>query len=134
MTTPDPIVGVRDALLLLQTGRAAIALRLLETLPAAIEKHLAWVRLCARAEAEAASLARLRDTQRVTRALPAHRTPSPHGRAQRLLWLQDALAEAPNRAKARETLRLTDVLLDRVVAGALDLSGQQWRRLREALA
>ena len=38
------------------------------------------------------------------------------------------------RAKARETLRLTDVLLDRVVAGALDLSGQQWRRLREALA
>ena len=33
MTAPDPIADVRDALLLLQTGRAAMALRLLEASP-----------------------------------------------------------------------------------------------------
>ena len=134
MTPPDPVNAARDALLLLQTGRAAMALRLLDALPAAIEKHSAWVRLCARAEAEAALVARLRDAQRVTRALPARRTPNPHDRAQRLLWLPSALAEAPKLAKARDTLRLTDAVLEHVVAGTLDLPGQQWRRLRESLA
>jgi hypothetical protein len=43
------------------------------------------------------------------------------------------MADQTARARALAALRLDDSLLDRVLAGTVQLSGSQWRRLRQEL-
>jgi hypothetical protein len=101
-----------------------MALRVLETLPGLIERDLreqsSGAYLRGRSEGELAAARRLQ---------PKHPAPE----AARLDRLRRLLGDPTGRASVREALRLDDRLLDRVAAGTLTLSPQQWRRLRDAL-
>ena len=124
---PDALAAVRDALLLLRTGRSTMALRMLETLPNLIERDLreqsSGAYLRGRSEGEMAAARRFQ-TREVRRPAP---------KASRLDRLRALLSDPTGRAKVREALRLDDRLLNRVVDGTLTLSPQQWRRLRDLL-
>ena len=127
-----PITAAQDALTLLRSGRAAMAQRVLEGLPALIEAQLVDARgsgfadgwdthLMAVARAKAPSAAQTVGMPTAVRHRP------------RLDTLREALADPEQRARLRATLRMGDWLLDRIAAGAATLSGTQWRRVREAL-
>jgi hypothetical protein len=133
MTPACPITATQDALTLLRSGRAAMALRILEGLPALIEAQLVDVRgsgfaegwdahLIAEAHAKAPSAAQTVGTATAVRP------------RSRLDTLREALADPEQRARLRAVLRMEDWLLDRIAAGTATLSGTQWRKLREALA
>jgi hypothetical protein len=136
MTAACPIAAAQDALTLLRTGRAAMAHRILEGLPALIDAALvrgegiAYLRGQADAHRILAAASECQQAQRPHLAPipPAPRKPS------RLEWLRDALADPSQRERARAALRMEDWLLDRIAAGTATLSGTQWRKLREALA
>jgi hypothetical protein len=123
MTDLDPVTVARDALLLLSSGRAAMAMRVLEGLPELIEAERRTVYGKGRWDAEVAMVAQLQ---------PKTPSPSPTG-PRRHKWLQSVLADPEGRAKARAVARLSDQLLDRVAAGRLTLAPAMWRRLRRAL-
>lgn len=128
---PDALAAARDALHLLQTGGASMALRVLETLPGLIERDLreqsSGAYLRGRSEGELAAARRIQALRPRTPTADAAR------RECRLNRLRALLADPERRASVREALRLDDRLLDRVAAGTLTLSSQQWRRLRDAL-
>ena len=133
MTPACPITAAQDALTLLRSGRAAMAVSVLERLPALIEAQLVEARGAGFAEGwDAHLLAAARERQqavlRPAPSAPAPRTPT------RLDWLRDALADPAKRECARAALRMDNRLLDRIAAGTVTLSGTHWRRLREALA
>ncbi len=120
---PDALAAARDALHLLQSGRAAMALRVLETLPGLIERDLreqsSGAYLRGRSEGELAAAQRFQAPQ----------PKRPASEPTRLDRLRTLLSDPV----VREALHLDDRLLDRVAAGTLTLSPQQWRRLRDAL-
>jgi len=128
---PDALAAARDALHLLQTGRAAMALRVMETLPNLIERDLreqsSGAYLRGRSEGELAAARRFQASQ------PRRPVPEVAHREGRLSRLRALLSDPAGRASAREALRLDDRLLDRVAAGTVTLSPQQWRRLRASL-
>ena len=134
-----PITAAQDALTLLRSGRAAMAQRVLEGLPALIEAQLVDARgsgfaegwdthLMAIARAEAKARAKAPSAAQ-TVGMPTAVRHRP-----RLDTLREALADPEQRARLRATLRMEDWLLDRIAAGTATLSGTRWRRVREALA
>ena len=126
-----PIAAARDALTLLQTGRAGMALRIMEALPDAIEAALrsATGEAYLRGQADAHRIiATTRERRQAAARPPAPRT------ANRLDILRAALADPSQRQLVKAALGMDDRLLERVAAGGATLSGVQWRRLREALA
>ena len=126
-----PIAAARDALTLLQTGRAGMALRIMEALPGAIEAALrrATGEAYLRGQAEAHRIiAATRKRRQAAARSPALRM------ANRLDMLRTALADPSRRQLLKTALGMDDRLLDRVAAGGATLSGVQWRKLREALA
>ena len=136
MTAACPIAAAQDALTRLRTGRAAMAHRILEGLPALIDAALVRGEGIAylRGQADAHRIvAAAQERQRIQPQPIAARPPAPR-KPSRLEWLRDALANRSQRERARAALRMEDWLLDRIAAGTATLSGMQWRRLREALA
>lgn len=131
MTPACPITAAQDALTLLRSGRAAMALRILEGLPALTEAQLVDARGSGFAEGWDAHLMAVERRQAQPRLAP---TPPAPRKPSRTEWLRDALADPSQRERARAALRMEDSLLDRVAAGTATLSGAHWRRLREALA
>jgi hypothetical protein len=123
MTYPDPVAVARDALLLLSSGRAAMAMRVLEGLPELIEAERRTVYSKGRWDAKAAMVAQLQPKTPPPSSIGSHRRK----------WLQSVLADPEGRAKARAAARLSDQLLDRVAAGRLTLAPAMWRKLRRAL-
>lgn len=133
MTPADPVAAARDAETLLRTGRANMALRILEALPSVLEAALK----------EAASEAYLRGQTDTHRMMAAARERHPKGPRQapatppkpnRLDELRAALADPAKRAAVRSALRMDDRLLDRIAAGGANLTPAQRRRLRSTLA
>ncbi|MFO1075875.1 MAG: hypothetical protein U1E17_24855 [Geminicoccaceae bacterium] len=104
-----------------------MALRVLETLPSLIERDLreqsSGAYLRGRSEGEMAVARRFKVLQ------PSRPAPE----ATRPDRLRALLSDATGRAAVRDALHLDDRLLDRVAAGTLTLSPQQWRRLRDLL-
>jgi hypothetical protein len=140
----DPLDGVREALLLLQSGMPGKATRLPERLPELIEAER--LLYAAQLEAERRSHAReirlqcnvayLEGRMAGERAMHRKLAPKPPSTPtgpRRHEWLQGMLAHPWKRAKAREILRMDDALLDRVAAGTADLSPAYWPKLRKAL-
>ena len=86
----DPLDGVREALLLLSSGRAAMAMRVLEGLPEPIEAEKRAVYSKGRRDAEVAMVAQPQ---------PKAPSPSPAG-PHRHKWLQSVadLRDAPRHA------------------------------------
>lgn len=131
-----PIAAARDALVLMQTGRASMAVRIMEALPGAIEAVLrsttgeAYLRGQADAHRAVGAARKLSRTPPQPTASPPPEPYKPH----RLELLCDALADPVKRQLVKATLGMGDRLLERVAAGGATLSGAQWRRLREALA
>ena len=126
-----PIAAARDALTLLQTGRAGMALTLLEQLPGAIEAALrsATGEAYLRGQADAHRIvATARERRQAAARPPAPRT------ADRLDILRAALADPNKRQLVKAALGMDDRLLERVAAGGAMLSREQWRKLREVLA
>jgi len=127
-----PVAAARDALTLLQTGRARMALRIMEAMPGAIEAALrgatgeAYLR--GQADAHRIIAAAARERRQVAAPPPAPRT------ANRLDLLRAALADPSKRQLVKGALGMDDRLLERVAAGGATLSGVQWRKLREVLA
>jgi hypothetical protein len=140
----DPLDGVREALLLLQSGMAGKATRLLERIPDLIEAerllHAAQLEAARRSNAAEVRTqynigyleGRAAGERAMHRKLAPKPPPSPFGH-RRHEWLQGVLADPEGRAKARSAVTLSDALLDRVAAGRAELTGAQWRKLREAL-
>ena len=122
-----PIAATRDALTLLQTGRAAMALRIMEALPDAIETML-------RSASGEAYLRGQADAHRLIAAARKRRQPPAPRKPHRLDLLREALADPRRRQLVKATLGMDDRLLERVAAGGATLSGVQWRKLREVLA
>ena len=123
-----PVAYARSAQLLLQSGRAEMALRLLELLPDAIEAQLIAARRCGFTDGWHAHLAADRRAEAETHGTPKtsghsefSRPPPP--KPTRLDWLRDALADPAKREQARAALRMDDHLLDRIAAGTATLSG-----------
>ena len=126
MTSACPIAAARDALALLQTGRASMALRIMEALPDAIEAAL-------RSATGEAYLRGQADAHRIMAAACERRQPpAPHKR-NRLDILRDALVDPAQRQLVNAVLGMDDRLLERVAACGATLSGLQWRKLREVL-
>ncbi len=126
-----PIAAARDALTLLQTGRAGMALRIMEALPDAIEAALrsATGEAYLRGQADAHRIiAATRERRQAVARSPALRT------ANRLDLLRTALADPIQRQLVKAALGMDDRLLERVAAGGATLSSVQWRKLREVLA
>ena len=125
-----PIAAARDALTLLQTGRAGMALRIMEALPGAIDAALrsATGEAYLRGQADAHRIiATTRERRQAAARSPAPRT------ANRLDILRMALADPSKRQLVKAALGMDDRLLERVAAGGATLSGVQWRKLREAM-
>ena len=136
MTPACPITAAQDALTLLRSGRAAMAQRILEGLPALIDAALVRGEGIAylRGQADAHRIvAAARSVSGYSRSRSPLHPPAPR-KPSRLEWLRDALADPSQRERARAALRMEDWLLDRIAAGTATLSGTQWRKLREALA
>ena len=129
MIPADPIAAARDAVTLLQTGRAAMALRILEGLPDAIEA----------ARRDAASdgfLQGQRAAHRVlaTRRREAKTMPVTFSGASRLQELRLAVADREKRQLVLAALRIDERHLDLILAGRTKLASGQWKRIREVLA
>ena len=129
MIPADPVAAVRDALLLLESGRAAMARRVLETLADAIE-------LALRSATSEAYLRGQTDTHRMpatqkAKTMPKRPPPtSAPRRVTRLDWLRSMVAEPAQRERVRAILRLDDRILDRVLDGRAQLSETSWRALK----
>ena len=127
-----PVAAAHDALTLLQTGRAGMALRIMEALPDAIEAALrsatgeAYLR--GQADAHRIIAAAARERRQVAAPPPAPRT------ANRLGLLRTALADPSKRRLVKAALGMDDRLLERIAAGRATLSSVKWRRIREVLA
>lgn len=134
MTPGCPITAVQDALTLLRSGRAAMAQRILEGLPALIESALvrcegvAYLR--GQADAHRIIAAARERQQAAPRPAPA---PSAPRKPTRLDWLGAALADPAKRERAPAAVGL-DELLGRAAAGSVAMTPAHWRKLREVLA
>ena len=131
MIAACPIAAARDALVLLQTGRAGMALRIMEALPDAIEAAL-------RSAAGEAYLRGQADAHRIIATTRERRQAAARPRAprtvDRLDILRTALADLNKRQLLKTALGMDDRLLERVASGGATLSSVQWRKLREVLA
>lgn len=124
-----PIAAAKDALVLLQTGRAAMALRILEGLPDAIEA----------AKRDAASEGFLEGQRAAHRVLATCRReaatmPTTTIAANRLQELRKAVTNHEKRQLVLAALRVDERHLDLILKGRTKLAGTQWKRIREALA
>ena len=116
-----PIAAARDALTLLQTGRAAMALRIMEALPDAIEAVL-------RSATGEAYLRGQADAHRMMAAARERRQPPAPRKPHRLDLLRAALADPVQRQLVKDTLRMDDRLLERVAAcGARSRPSTWWK-------
>ena len=119
-----------DAALLLRSGRASMALTLLEALPAALEAELARVTANAydRGHADGRHVeASARQRKTLQKRPPPTSAPR---RLTRLDWLRSMVAEPAQRERVRSILRLDDRILDRVLDGRAQLSETSWRALK----
>jgi hypothetical protein len=127
------IATIRDALLLLQSGRVGMATRLLERLPELIEAERRFHAREIRSQCNVAYIeGRMAGERAMHRKLAPKPPPTPTG-PRRHEWLQGVLAIPRKRALACDILRMDDALLDRIAAGKVDLSPSYWPKLRKAL-
>jgi hypothetical protein len=124
LSKPPAIADAEAAVLLIEKNRLRMALPLLRGLPAVIEAELvrvgslAWLQGFGEGRA---SVAR----QQAERCAARH--------PDRLGWLHRLVADPARRERAKALLGLDDALLDRILAGTLELSPGQRRKLRREL-
>ena len=129
MIPADPVAAARDAVTLLQTGRAAMALRILEGLPDAIEA----VRRDAASEAFLEGQRAAHRVQATCRR-EAKTMPATFRGATRLDELRMAMADHEKRQLVLAALRIDERHLHLILTGKSTLAGTQWKRIREVLA
>jgi hypothetical protein len=113
----------RSALVLLRTGRVAMASRVLETLPNLIERELI------ERTGQAALGGHRRGFNTLRSALLGELEPAPGSKP----WLVDLCADPASARRAAEILGLDLATLDRLLADGVELSPTQRRRLRRGL-
>lgn len=128
MEIDSPMKVAVDAAMLLGTGRAAMALTLIEQLPALIDAALKDAASEGFMRGQAHVIAAARERRQAAARMPAPRT------ANRLDLLRAALGDPCQRQLAKAALSMGDGLIERVAAGGATLSGTQWRKLRKVLA
>jgi hypothetical protein len=122
---PSAIADAEAAVLLIEKNKLRMAMPILRRLPAAIEAELV----------RASSLAWLqgRASAEVERRRQVQERRDRQSKPSRLGWLHQLAADPAKRERAKELLGLCDELLDRILAGTLELSPGQRRKLRREL-
>jgi hypothetical protein len=122
-----------DVSLLLRRGRVAPALAQLARLPGLIRDEVATAyeagQLDLAREIQGTRPKRSANTASSSRSGQAARRKEPP----RLAWLRQKVADPSLRARAIVALRLDERAFDRLLAGRVQLSSGQWKRLRGEL-